>query len=119
MKIILRKMGMDLYGGDEKWNMGSYRVRPMSNEMGNLEHNIVDKDGHKIGGDFQFFRGNKYHPDALGWDFTDYGVDGEDSKAYRGLDDYFWHTLEPTLENIKMLLEHITGKDIELEWEKA
>lgn len=51
---------------------------------------------------------------ALGWDFTDYGTDGEDSKAYRGLEGYFWHTLEPTKANIKMLLEEMLDDKVEI-----
>lgn len=114
-QVKLIKMGMDFYEG-EKWDMGNHRLRvQVVNEVPTKNVGAItfkDKNGHIIGGDFQFHRGNKYHPDALGWDFTDYGTDGEDSKAYRGLDDYFWHTLEPTKANIKMLLEHILDDEV-------
>lgn len=112
-QVTLKKMGMDFYG-EETGDMGNFRLRPTING----DEYLKDKDGRYIAGDFQYHRGNKYHPDALGWDFTDYGTDKNDMRAYRGLKKYFWHTLEPTLANIKMLLEEILGEEITLTIEK-
>lgn len=119
-KVKLIKMGMDFYD-NETGDMGNHRLRvqviseiPTEAEQKTHTLAFTDKNGHVVSGDFQFFRGNKYHSDALGWDFTDYGTDGEDSKAYRGLEGYFWYTLEPTKANIKMLLEEMLGDKVEI-----
>lgn len=120
-KVQLIKMGMDFDGEDKKWNMGNHRLRvqvineaPTDAEKKCGGISFTDKDGHVVAGDFQFYRGNKSHPDALGWDFDDHGVDGEDCRVYRGLDGFFWHTLEPTTANIKMLLEHMLDDEVEI-----
>lgn len=122
-KIKLIKMGMDFYDDEDtrKSDMGNHRLRvqvineaPTDAEKKPGGICFTDKDGHVIAGDFQLYRGNQYHPTSLGWDFTDYGKDGEDCKAYHGLDDYDWHTLEPTKANIKMLLEEILDDEVEL-----
>lgn len=120
-KVKLIKMGLDFTGEDQKWDMGNHRLRVQVMNDAPTEASrrvdavsFVDKDGHVVAGDFEFYRGNKYHPDSLGWDFTDYGPDGEESKAYRGLDDFFYYTLEPTMVNIKMLLGLMLGDDVEI-----
>lgn len=119
-KIKLIKMGMDFYS-DESGDLGNHRLRvQVVNEAPTDAEKkpgcicFTDKDGHVIAGDFQFLRATKYHPDALGWDFTDYGKDGEECKAYRGLDNYFYRTLEPTKANVKMILEEMLDDEVEL-----
>lgn len=120
MKIVLVKMGMDLYGGDEKRSdMRSYRVRPTLNgDTWGDGCRIKDRDGHYIAGDFEFWRQNKTNNtegDRLTWDFTDYGTNNrcQDMKRYNMVAD---KPIKPTVDNIRKMLRVITGQDIEIEW---
>lgn len=118
IKIKLVRMGMDLYGENKKWDMGNYRVRPTMKDA--TECLIRDKDGVEFGGDFGFWEKNKTNNkagDTLHWDFTYYDKDGQGWR-YKKFDKYYDKHLEPTLANIKMMLEDIIGKKVELELEE-
>lgn len=118
MKIVLVKMGMDLYGGDElKSDMKAYRVRPTLDGDCSADGCLIkDRDGHYIAGDFMFWGKNKTNNtecDRLTWEFTDYGTDKKDMKRYSLVAD---KPLAPTIENIKKMMRVITGQEIEIEW---
>ena len=117
MKVKLIKMGMDFYGGDERWDMGNYRVRPYyDGAMGGgvSDGYIKLKGGGYIAGDFEFWRKNNTNNkegDRLHWSFTVYDDKLENGKYFHGFDKYT-KQLDPTLENIAKLLSEATGEAV-------
>lgn len=122
IKIKMIRMGMNFYEG-EKWNMKNHRLRPAYD--GAMGGGVSDQylklpDGkHYIAGDFMIWKKNKTNNkdgDRLTWDFTLYDEKLQDAKRCY-LFDKHTEPLEPTLENIKKLLEEVLGDEIKLRLE--
>lgn len=119
IKIKMIRMGMDFYEG-EKWDMENHRLRPAYDKAINNVTNdqcLRLPDGkHYIAGDFMIWKKNKTNNkdgDRLAWSFTIYDEKLQDAKRCR-LFDKHTEPLEPTLENIKTLLEEVLGDEVEL-----
>lgn len=113
-KIKLIKMGMNFYSGTETGDMGNFRLRPSTSDSTNCY--IKLKEGGYIAGDFIFWAKNNTNNkdgDRLHMDFTKYDDDKECDGRYKGFEKYT-KQLEPTLANIKMLLEEATGEQVKL-----
>lgn len=118
IKIKMIRMGIDFHEG-EKWNMENHRLRPAYDGAAS---DWVDNqylrlpDGNYIAGDFMIWKKNKTNNkdgDRLTWDFTLYDEKLQDAKCCH-LFDKHTEPLEPTLENIKTLLEEALGDEVEL-----
>lgn len=112
MKIVFVKMGANLDSEYSKISdMKSYRIRPTLNgDSGSEGCHFKDKDGNYIAGDFMCGFNGK-----LQYDFTNYGKDNrwQDMKRYELPINA---PLNPTMANIKQLLQMITGEKIEIAW---
>lgn len=113
--IELVKMGMDFYEGTETGDMGNFRLRPAYKRSSDhiMNYYIKLNNGHYISGDFMFWRKNNTNNkegDRLHMDFTEYNEKLENIGRFKGFEKYT-KQLEPTIANIKMLLDEATGND--------
>lgn len=115
MKLFLRPIGVKIQPEDNvSGDMGYYSLRVQT--WSGDEH-IQTKDGHRVMCEFMVMTKNTTNNkegDILLWDIQELRKNGYE--AYRSGDDGgMMRRLPATLDSIKIVLEELTGNDVELE----